>query len=247
MSVVSGSYSFANECQSEGEVKPEQSNVRMTDVLSWHQVSPHKRIILSKRLSTPSEKSSKLVSSRSLSNFSETSGDFRKNKIFPADLPDCDPPRLKDVLSFTSSLADSDIGTSVSQDLSLSRQSDRLLSKSARTSSKPSRSSLQSAQPCERQAEAEAIFTIECLEVREGEESDRTRTRLSDRTEYSDVTAPRLASNHNSYRKYIIKKDHNHRKNRAVKADPQQTNKDSGGWQLPFKGPTLTGRYFRRS
>ena len=70
MSVVSGSYSFANDCQS--EVNTEQSNVRMTEVLSWQKVSPHKRLILSKRLSTPSEKSSKLVSSRSLSNFSDT-------------------------------------------------------------------------------------------------------------------------------------------------------------------------------
>ena len=52
----------------------------------------------------------------------------------------------------------------------------------------------------------------------ESEESEKSRRRrLSDRTEY------RLTSNENSYRKYIIKKDHNHRKNKAVLAEPQQS------------------------
>ena len=194
----------------------------MTEVLSWQKVSPNKRIILSKRLSTPSEKSSKLVSSRSLSHFSDAPGDFRRNKIFPADLPDCEPPRLKDVLSFSSSLADSDIGTSVSQDLSLSRQSERLFTKSGRSSSKLSRSSLQSAAASPappRERDAEAIFTIECLEVREDEE----RSEGSEvRTDYPGVRAVNT-TNHNSYTKYIIKKDHNHRKNRAGGAEHQQT------------------------
>ena len=196
----------------------------MSSVVSWHKVSPHKRIILSKRLSTPGDKASKLVSSRSLSHFSEASGDFRRNKIFPADLPDCDPPRLKDVLSFTSSLADSDIGTSVSQDLSLSRQSDRLFTKSASSSRKISRSSVQSAQStAQRHPQADAIFTIECLEVREGGEETEQGEEAEERPDYVDVRVRSgLTSNPSSYKKYIIKKDHNHRKSRALATGPQQ-------------------------
>ena len=223
----------------------------MTSVLSWHKVSPHKRIILSKRLSTPSDhdQSSKLVSSRSLANFSEASGDFRRNKIFPADLPDCDPPRLKDVLSFTSSLADSDIGTSVSQDLSLSRQSDRIFTKSARSSRKISRSSLQTTESTA-QREAESIFTIECLEVREGgEETEETE----ERRDYGEVRVrAAIPSPANSYKKYIIKKDHNHRKNRALlaAAGPQHP-KATTGWYTAGSfspgGRRLTETSFRCS
>ena len=220
----------------------QSSSVMMTEVLSWQKVSPAKRIILSKRLScsTPSENSPQLVSSCSHSHFSEASGDFRRNKIFPADLPDCDPPRLKDVLSFSSSLADSDLGTSVSQDLSLSRHSDRLFTKSARSSRKISRSSAQSSGSTtqHRDGETEAIFTIECLEVREGGEG------TGKGTEYEDVRATKTSST-NSYRKYIIKKDHNHRKNRAVLAEAQQTK--AGRWKPLSRGRTLTERCCRCS
>ena len=151
-------------------------HVRMAEVLSWHKVSPHKRILLSKRLSlsTPGSQPSPSLPPPS------ESGDLRRNKIFPADCqPDCDQvTRLKDVLSFSYSLGDSDIGTSLSRDLSShtqsSRQSSTVFTKSSKSSRKQSRSSLLSvgnnsinSAPKYRDSDDGGIYTIECVELTE--------------------------------------------------------------------------------
>ena len=108
----------------------------MAEVLSWQNVSPYKRIVLSKRLSS------------SFPSHLPDPGDSRRNKIFPADSLDCDQnTRLKDALSFSYSMGDSGLGTSLSRDsssLTQSSQSSRRCTKSTKSSRKESRSSLKS-------------------------------------------------------------------------------------------------------
>ena len=190
----------------------------MAQVLSWQKVEPRKRIVLSKRLSTSvSDNSSQPGSGVSITE----SGDFRRNKIFPADSePDLGPViRLKDALSFSYSVGDSDIGTSVSQS---GRQSSIVNTKSSKTSRKASRCSVFSegnnsfsSNPVQRERDIAAVFTIEGVEVRENEEnSSSSSTEPSSSILADHVMTSSTAQS--SSTKYIIKKDHNHRKDRQA-------------------------------
>lgn len=189
----------------------------MAGVLSWQNVSPYKRILLSKRLSSPGGGQSPLP-------LLPDPGDSRRNKIFPSESLDSEEnSRLKDALSFSYSMGDSGLGTSLTQ----SSQSSRRCTESTKSSRKQSRSSLQStgtfsinSNPRHRGREDESIFTIKCLEVREGEENSSSSSsdsvftstiQESGKTEYKEDRIA-TATAQSSYRKYMIKEDHNHRK-----------------------------------